>query len=98
MLQPGGGGPVAAAWLIDRSASPTKIVPLRATPVFCATVMLSVPAPEPEAGGASRIQLAPLDAVQTQPFGAVTATVAAPPAATNWAFSIAKRIWHDAAA
>ena len=90
MPQFGAGCPVAArAWLIDRSASPTKIVPLRATPVFCATVTLTVPAPEPETGGVRMIQLAPLDAVQTQPPGAVTVTVAAPPAAANWASSIA---------
>ena len=89
MPQISGGASVAAPWLIERSASPTVIVPLRATAEFGATSTLTVPAPEPEIGGVGVIQMALLDADQAQPPGAVTVTVAAPPAAANWGLSMA---------
>jgi hypothetical protein len=37
-----------AAWETVKTASPTEILPVRADPVFCATLNVTVPEPEPD--------------------------------------------------
>jgi hypothetical protein len=62
---------------------PTVSVPLRAAPVFAATVKATVPLPLPVAPDEIVMKVALLVAVQAQPAGAVTGTDPVPPAAPN---------------
>lgn len=59
-------------------------VPVRSPPTLAATVRATVPLPLPLAPLLTVIQDALLDAVQPQPAGASTPTVAGPPAALTF--------------
>jgi hypothetical protein len=74
----------AAASCVTLKVWPAMVaVPVRAlVAVFAATARLTVPLPLPLAPLATLSHAAPLDAVQAQPAGLVTATVSVSPAAT----------------
>jgi hypothetical protein len=62
---------------------PTESVPLRAAPVFAATVKATVPLPLPVAPEEIVMKVALVVAVHAHPVGAVTGTDPVPPAAAN---------------
>jgi hypothetical protein len=82
-VQVGGGGAGGAAWVTVNVWPAMVIVPVRAAPVFAATVKLTDPGPVPAAPAVIVIHDALLTAVHAQVPPAVTAiAVPAPPAAS----------------
>ena len=95
---PGGGPPTlpAASWVNVAASPPTLTEPLRAGPVFAATVTFNVPGPVP---ALEEIVIHPtlLDALQAQPGGTEIEIVADPPLAPNRPSPVDNAMLHGAA-
>ncbi len=80
-----GGGGVAPCWVIVNVFPATSSVAVReAVLVLAPAVNCTEPAPVPVDPAVITTQSAPLEAVQPQPVGAVTATDALPPEASTF--------------
>jgi hypothetical protein len=94
----GGGPPTlpAASWVNVAASPPMLTEPLRAGPVFAATVTPNVPGPVP-ALDEIVIHSTLLDALQAQPVGTEIEIVAAPPLAPNRPPPVDNATLHGAA-
>jgi hypothetical protein len=82
-VQDGGGGEPAAACVTVNAPPAIVSVPVRAAPVFAATLNATEPFPVPEAPAVTVIQVALLAAVHPHVLAADTDTVPVPPAAAT---------------